>query len=75
MYRAQILIEEWQFDTLKAEAEREGKSISEVVREILTDRYHRKPRKSRLSAITGIVADGKTSGAKHDVYLYGPRKR
>jgi hypothetical protein len=75
MHRAQILIEEWQYDTLRAEAEREGKSISEIVRAILTSRYHRRPRKTRLSAMTGIVSDPNTSGAGHDAYLYGAKQR
>lgn len=75
MHRAQILIEEWQYDTLRAEAERLGKSISEIIRDILSDRYHRKPVKSRLAAITGIVADDKTAGKDHDEYLYGRKRR
>ena len=75
MHRAQILIEEWQYDTLKAEAERRGKSISEIVRELLSDRFDRKPGKGGLTTITGIVDDPKTSGKHHDSYLYGARKR
>lgn len=75
MHRAQILIEEWQYDTLRAEAEREGKSISELIRDMLSARYQRKPSKSRLSSITGIVSSPSTRGKDHDGYLYGAKKR
>ena len=37
MHRSQIFLEEWQYETLKARAERNGQSISELVRVILNE--------------------------------------
>lgn len=73
MYRAQVLIEEWQYQTLKSEAEREGKSVSELIRDMLTDRFRRR-RKDGLDDLDGIVSDPKTKGKDHDLHLYGARK-
>lgn len=75
MVRAQVLIEEWQHARLKSLADRSGKSISELLREILGERLGpRRSRKGGLEAIAGIESDAQTSGREHDLYLYG-RKR
>ncbi len=69
MHRAQIILEEWQFEALKALAEREGKSISAVVREILSAKLGR--RKGRkLRSILGIGSGSDVSGRDHDRALY-----
>jgi hypothetical protein len=78
MHRAQILLEEWQFEMLKAKAQREGKSVSELVREILAEAFGaRRPSASKrgLSGIAGIVRDPGLSGRDHDEVLYGPRRK
>lgn len=76
MYRAQILIEEWQHQELKSMAERQGRSVSEIVREILADRFKsRRRRKSRLEDIQGIISDPNLSGRDHDRIIYGLAKR
>lgn len=73
MHRAQILLEEWQYQTLKSEADREGKSVSELIRDMLTKRFRRR-RKDGLDELDGIVSDPNTSGKDHDLHLYGTRK-
>lgn len=74
MRRTQMLLEEWQYQTLRARAEREGRSISEVVREILRVSLERpSTRKSKLTSIEGVGADASASGRGHDGYLYGDR--
>ena len=75
MHRAQILLEDWQYDTLRQEAERQGKSISELVRNLLSERYSNRMAKPGLGKITGIVSDPQSSGKDHDVYLYDAKKR
>jgi hypothetical protein len=73
-HRTQILLEPWQHAALKALAEREGISISDTVRRLLTRQL--KPRRRdgrRLQAIAGIGRDRKASGRDHDRWLYGPR--
>ncbi len=77
MHRAQILIENWQYEVLKALAERHGSSISEIVREILNDRLgrdHVDPQ-HHLAQIRGIGSDSRATGRDHDAYLYGPARR
>lgn len=73
MHRAQILIEEWQYQTLKSEADRKGKSISELIRDMLTERFRRR-RRDGLEELDGIVSDPQTSGRDHDLFLYGATK-
>jgi hypothetical protein len=66
------LLEPWQYGALKALAEREGVSISDMVRRILSRRL--RPRSSRprgLQRIAGIGRDRKASGRDHDRWLYG----
>lgn|GEM_PF-1417827 len=74
-HRAQLLIEEWQYHTLKSIAERKGKSISHLIREILSHHLHgpgSKP-KRHLAEIRGLGEDPKASGRQHDQFLYGSR--
>lgn len=75
-HRTQLLLEPWQYGALKALAEREGVSISGMVRRILSRRL--RPRSSRrrgLQAMAGIGRDRKASGRNHDRWLYGPDSR
>ncbi|MGH7339699.1 MAG: ribbon-helix-helix protein, CopG family [Candidatus Rokuibacteriota bacterium] len=66
------MLEPWQYGALKALAEREGVSISDMVRRILTRRLRpRSPRGHGLLRIAGIGRDRKVSGRDHDRRLYG----
>jgi hypothetical protein len=71
MHRSQILLEEWQYEALKAQAEAQGKSISEVVREIVAD--HIAARRDRglekLRALKGIAASD-VDARDHDEVIY-----
>jgi hypothetical protein len=72
-HRTQLLLEDWQHAALKGLAEREGVSISDLVRRILSQRLRPRPsRRKRLSAIAGIGHDRKATGRTHDRWLYGP---
>jgi plasmid stability protein len=72
MHRTQILLEEWQYQTLLARAEQEGRSISEVIREILHNTLApTSRRKRRLKTIEGIGEDSAVYGRAHDRFLYG----
>ena len=67
----QILLEPWQYDALRSVAEREGRSISEVVRAILTQalRPGETASTSWIREVAGIAYDPGTSGQDHDAYL------
>ncbi len=74
MHRAQLLIDDWQYDALRSLAERRDMSISALVRRILTDALQPRPQhtESRLDALAGIGDDPEATGRDHDRFLYGP---
>jgi predicted DNA-binding protein len=51
MKRAQILLEEWQYDTLKALSEKRGESLSHVVREAVAMHLSAKDQPARAVAL------------------------
>ena len=77
MHRTQVLIEDWQYQTLRSMAERQGGSISELLREILDSHLvgRRRARRQRLRRILGIGSDRGTSGRDHDRILYEGKRR
>ncbi len=67
-----MILEDWQYQTLRARAEREHRSISDLIREILRKALVPSPRRnSRIKAIEGIGEDGSAYGKAHDHILYG----
>ena len=83
MHRTQLLLENWQYDALKTRARREGKTLSQWVRETLKAALAPAPASGRTKkskgiwTICGIARDPKGfSGKDHDQILYGwDRKR
>jgi plasmid stability protein len=76
MQRTQIMLDDWQYEALKAQAERQGRSMSELLREMLDASLRKEPSVgSGLEDIRGIGADRKSSGRRHDEFLYGKSGR
>ena len=76
MQRTQIMLDDWQYEALKAQAERQGRSMSELLREMLQTFLDKEPdRRSELDDICGIGTDRKASGRRHDEFLYGKSGR
>ena len=75
MHRAQVILEEWQYEALRSLSERSGRSVSDLLREILTKHLSPPPAKKGLKSIEGIVSDDSVRGAAHDEVLYGLKKR
>lgn len=73
MHRTQLLLETWQHEALKAVAEQQGRSISAVVREILSRHLNARRRRAKrgLQDLEGIVDDRDATGRDHDRFLYG----
>jgi plasmid stability protein len=72
MHKTQVVLEDWQYEALRTLAEQEHRSISDVVREILT-RYlvgNHEIARQRLAAMEGIGADARATGEGHDAFLY-----
>ena len=71
LHRTQLMLEEWHYEYLKNAAEREGKSLSEILRDILSKYIdERDSAQSHLREIAGIGADEEASGRDHDKWLY-----
>lgn len=75
MQRTQIILEDWQHHALRARAEREGRSVSDLVRVLLAKALEMPAERSALDAVAGIGEDSVASGREHDVFLYGPPKQ
>ena len=76
MQRTQIMLDDWQYEALKAQAERQGRSMSELLREMLDASLRKQPSPGPgLDDIRGIGADSKSSGRRHDESLYGKTGR
>ncbi|MFO0965441.1 MAG: hypothetical protein U0793_07625 [Gemmataceae bacterium] len=71
LHRTQICLEDWQYQALKAQSEQSGRSLSDLLREILSKHLKRKSGRARLAQIEGFVSDADSSGADHDDILYG----
>jgi hypothetical protein len=71
------LLEKWQYEALRLRAERRSISLSELVREIVTEhlQQHTKKKPSGLYKIEGIGSDTTSSAREHDAFLYGKRTK
>jgi hypothetical protein len=72
MHTTQISLEDWQYEALQSLADREQRSISAVIREMLTSHLARQHEmvRQRLAAIEGIGDDLQATGQEHDAFLY-----
>jgi len=75
MHRTQILLEQWQYDTLKAMSEHEGRSISAIVREALDRQLGGAGKRAKrgLETVEGIADSPASYGRDHDEVLYGKK--
>lgn len=76
MHKTHVLLEDWQYAALQSLAAQEQRSISALVREMLTSHLaaHPKTARQRLVAMEGIGADAHATGRDHDTFLYSPQR-
>ncbi len=75
MQRTQILLEDWQYQRMKSLAEKQGRTLSSLVRDAVAaflDRGQESPA-TKLSEIAAIGDDPDCRGRDHDDALYRPR--
>jgi hypothetical protein len=74
MHRTQILLDPCQFEELAAAAERDGRSISSLVRDAITQYMKGSSRRTtaKLAEICGLGADEEVRGRDHDTVIYAP---
>lgn len=70
MHRTQIIIEDWQYEHLRIISEEKGKSISSVLRDMITSSLKADEPGRSLEAICGLGEDHEASGKDHDRFLY-----
>ena len=74
MHRMQVLFEEKQYQALRARSHRDGKSMSQLVRELVArglEAPERKPpRRSRLRDSKAMSRAPGVRGRDHDEHLY-----
>ncbi|MBI3045814.1 MAG: ribbon-helix-helix protein, CopG family [Betaproteobacteria bacterium] len=76
MQRTQILLDDWQYQALKARAQREGRSMSDLLRQILDAHLGKAAaRTPRLADIRAVGEDRTARGRDHDRFLYGKSGR
>lgn len=73
MRRIQLLLEQWQYEALRTRAQREGRSVSHLVREIVTRSLAPALGRRRLGGIEGVGEDAANYGRDHDRFLYGAK--
>ena len=76
MHRTQVLLDEAQYLALKETARRSGRSMGELIRHYVGQGLQhlpkaRKPARSSLTALKGIVHDDLLASTHHDELLYG----
>jgi plasmid stability protein len=73
MHRTQLLLDDWQYQALKARAEAEGRSISDLVRALVASYLEGRGGHAarRLAEISGVGEGPPDGAAQHDHYLYG----
>ncbi len=75
MHRTQIHLEDSQYELLRAQARREGKSLAAVIRKILSEYLgggQLRPSTDDFHAVIGIgEGDGSRVAENYEDYLYG----
>lgn len=77
-HRTQVSIEDWQYQTLMDISRKTKKSMSNIIRDLISEKYSGKIRKAKSDPIFGIVGigtgDRSPAAKEHDKFLYGKRK-
>jgi predicted DNA-binding ribbon-helix-helix protein len=70
--RTQLILEGWQYDSLKSLAEKRETSLSSIVREAVSEYLDSTENAAalRLEDLRGLGRDKAASGADHDRHLY-----
>lgn len=77
-HRTQISLEVHQYRMLLDLSKKTQKSISAIIRDLVEEKFSRKPSELKADPLFGIVGMGEGDGAsvarEHDEALYGSRK-
>ncbi len=77
-HRTQISLEEWQYHALSEMSRKTKKSLSSIIRELLSEKFLEKAVKAENDPIFGIIGigagDGSPVAREHDNVLYGKKR-
>ncbi len=77
-HRTQISLEDWQYQILREMSIKLKKSLSCIIRDLLTEKLSRETSKTEKDSILGIIGigtgDGLPAAKEHDRFLYAKRK-
>jgi len=77
-HRTQISIEDWQYQMLLDISRKTKKSLSSIIRDLLTEKLSVKPPKKNNDPVFDLIGighgDGSSVAREHDLYLYGKKK-
>lgn len=73
MHRTQVNLEDWQYESLLSRSDSEGRSLSDLVREAVTEYLVDEDEdvSAGILALEGIGDDPETTAQDHDRILYG----
>lgn len=77
-HRTQISLEDWQYQALQEMSKKKKKSLSGLIRDLLTEKFSEaiKAKEDSLLGIIGLGAgDGSSVAREHDKFLYAKRKK
>ena len=78
-HRTQISLEEWQYQALLEISKKEKKSLSQLIREFLSEKISKHTKKIEEDPVWGIIGIGSGDGfpvaQQHDRFLYAKRKK
>jgi hypothetical protein len=78
-HRTQISLEDWQYQILLEVSKRTKKSLSAIIRDLVSEKFSRQSVKIKGDPIWGIVGmgagDGSSVAREHDKFLYGKREK
>lgn len=77
-HRTQISLEDWQYQALLELSKKTRKSLSSIIRELLSEKLLKQEVDKKADSLSGIIGiskgDGSPVARKHDRYLYGRMK-
>lgn len=78
-HRTQVSLEDWQYQVLLEVSIKTKKSLSSIIRELVTEKFSRQTAFTKSDPIMKIVGigagDGTPVARDHDKYLYANRKK
>lgn len=78
-HRTQVSLEDWQYQVLLETSRKTKKSLSSIIRELVTEKFSRQAESAKSDPIMKIIGigagDGSPVAREHDKYLYASRKK